>query len=261
MSTSVIMIYRLPAVPKRAVTVLTVAGLIAAGAIVFATQSSSAGTISVTNNELSGLRGVAVDSVHHELFTTNWQGAVDVIDFTGQRIGYVDGDDLSGGGGLALSADDSVLYVTVANKHEIAAVDTTTSKVIAEYPVGDSAMPQQIARAGHTLWFGWVTGAGTPTAGAGIGTLDLTDPTHTVTTWTQVGGTDLIQAPLLTADPGNPDRLALCDPNGGIAVRLVDVSTGTRSKSPAAPHRRPSPAWRSARTAPGCTTTAARAAP
>lgn len=222
-----ITIYKLPAVPKRAVTVLTVAGLIAAGAIVFATQSSSAGTISVTNTDLDGLNGVAVDSVHHELFTTNWQGAVDVIDFTGRRIGYVNGDDLSGGGGLALSADASTLYVTVANKHEIAAVNTTTYKVIAEYPVGDSVMPRQIARAGHTLWFGWVTALGAPAAGAGIGTLDLTDPTHTVTTWTQVGGTDLIQAPLLTADPGNPDRLALCDPNGGIAVRLIDVSTGT----------------------------------
>ncbi|AGL20894.1 YncE family protein [Actinoplanes sp. N902-109] len=113
--------------------------------------------------------------------------------------------------GLLLSADATTLYATLRGETSIIAYDAATLTETARYPLGAGIVPEQLALAGHTLWF---------TYGQSFGSLDLTD--GTVVTHEPLID---ISGPLIAADHG---RIAVTSGPGlsSGALYLFDA-TGT----------------------------------
>jgi hypothetical protein len=160
-----------------------------------------------------------VDGAHQHLYISGGS-VISVVDYTGKVVTRLTG--LSGVSDLQLSPDGSTLYAAVTGADKIVAFDTGTFTQTAEYPTGDGTAPRRIALTEGRIWFGygdqWESG---------LGEVDLTaDPA--AVTLDLAGDHDFAGAPMLYADPANPDTLVALD--GDISsgpIVVYDVSSGT----------------------------------
>ncbi|MFI2201860.1 YncE family protein [Streptomyces sp. NPDC020192] len=161
------------------------------------------------------------DAVHQQLFLADGDhNQIVVTDSTGRVTGTITG--LPQVKDLVLSPDDSTLYAAVYGADKIVAIDTAQLKQTAEYPTGAHTIPSHLAYADGKIWFGYGD-----QWDSGLGVVDLTAPTPTVTLDLNAGH-DYASPPKVYADPHNPGTLLALD--AGISsgpIIVYDVSSGT----------------------------------
>ncbi|MFC0600553.1 Ig-like domain repeat protein [Streptomyces palmae] len=170
---------------------------------------------------VSNADDMVVDGVHHLLYVSDTsQNKIVITDETGKVVATL--TDLPQVQDLELSPDSGTLYAAVAGADQIVAFDTATLNQTATYPTGDKTAPSQLVHVGGKLWFGYGTGAD-----SGLGAVDLTAPTPTVTL--DLGGDhDWAGPPALYADADNPGTLVALDKSTSAAPIVVyDVSGDT----------------------------------
>ncbi|UZK52740.1 hypothetical protein NEH16_00175 [Streptomyces drozdowiczii] len=168
---------------------------------------------------------MVVDGVHSRLFFSDpTRGAVVVTDFDGTVLKQVTG--LSGAAQLALSQDAATLYAALPGADTVAAVSTTTHKVLARYATGAGTAPRTLAVSGKHLWFGYgAEGAGD------IGSVDLTTA-HPVVTLGQATGDSWYSAPALATSAAAPGVLVAGERDVSPATFAVyDVHTATARRT------------------------------
>lgn len=158
-------------------------------------QASIGGGLS----SLPGFGSIVVDQVHKHLFISGGptSNSVVVTDFHGFSVKEIDGE--FGATGLALSADDSTLYVAESAGDAVSAVNTTTFAESAHYATPAQTCPTTLARTGQFLWIGY--GCADGTFSGGIARLDTAAATPAVGLGQQ-GSATFDGAPLLTSADG-----------------------------------------------------------
>ncbi|SDP00287.1 hypothetical protein [Actinacidiphila guanduensis] len=176
-----------------------------------ALAAGTAGTAAADSAKLlpaTSVGGMVVDGSHQRVYLSDpADGKLLVTDYSGTVQASLPG--LPGVTGLALSADSATLYAAVKGAHEIVAVDTSTYRSTASYPV-DGADPTALERLGDRLWFGYA---------GGLGSLDLSGDQPVVAL--DVDGGALGEHPLLAADPAAPNVLAA---ESDSALTVFDVT-------------------------------------
>jgi YVTN family beta-propeller protein len=148
--------------------------------------------------------------------------AVLATDHDGQVVKKVEG--LDGARGMAESADESTLYVALPNADAISVIDTATLTETRRISTGADTEPESLALAGGRLFFGYQA----TVFDAGIGSVTIAGETPAVTlddnpVW--------YGKPRLASSPGAPDRLVAAESQGGLGMRVYDVSSGTRQET------------------------------
>ncbi|WP_130331050.1 WD40 repeat domain-containing protein [Micromonospora kangleipakensis] len=133
---------------------------------------------------------------------------------------------LPGVAGLTLAADSSTLYAAVPNSHVIIAYSTTTYAETGRITLGDRIYPRDVVVAGGRLWFSYDDGG----ASGNFGSIDPASSAVTLHSFT--GISPYYGAPLIAANPGAPNLIALSDGSGTSGSRVVvyDVSAGSEQK-------------------------------
>ncbi|MEW2352548.1 hypothetical protein [Spirillospora sp. NPDC029432] len=170
------------------------AGLVAAGA----PAAARAGAVGETALPLPAYAAMVVDDRGKRVYVSGGpsSNAVLVTDFFGHVKKRIDGQ--YGASGMALSADGATLYVAQAAGDAISAIDTRTFAERARYPTGARTCPEQLARTGAAIWFGY--GCGESWNG-GIGRLDTAADPPAVTLDEQQG-VRYQRPPMLASDGG-----------------------------------------------------------
>ncbi len=161
------------------------------------------------------------DTAHGHLFISQGsssQNHILVTNLTGQQVATIAGQ--NGVTGLALSPDGSTLYAALGSSHAVTAIDTTTLKQTASYPVGNANTPVDVAVQSGKLWVSYDTGTA---GGAAIGDIDLSATTPAFQTQAAMGG--WYAAPEIAADPDGTGVLVAAEPSlSPSSVASYDVS-------------------------------------
>jgi len=201
-------------------TALTAAGSLLAGlAVALTSPATQASADSTTPLALTHYSHIAVDTVHGHLFFSQGAGtdSILVTDLDGSNPVTITGE--PGATGLALSSDDSTLYVALADGDAISAINTSTLTESARYPSGTGSAPGSVAFVDSKLWYSYG-----PVGDAGIGELDPAAAGPTVTPQPGMGTWEM--APLLA---GAADVLAAAQPGASspVLARTFNVSGST----------------------------------
>lgn len=155
--------------------------------------------------------------------------AVVAVGFDGQVVKTV--EHLDGARGIALSPDESTLYVALADADAIAAVDTSTLQETRRFATGAGTEPESLAMAGGRLWFSYGD-----TANGGIGSVTVAAPKPVVDpgvvpAWTWYG------KPILASSPAAPDLLVAGESAAMPGeMRVYDVTSGQTQEVAHNPH-------------------------
>ncbi len=205
------------------------AALVVAGGLaipVALSVSTAAATTSVVTLPIASYSQMLVDPVHQLLFITGGTGSDSVLvtNYSGQTVATIPGQ--PGATGLALSSDDSTVYVALAGGDAISAISTSTLTQTARYSTGAGTGPTYVAYTSGTIWFGY---NGPATGSAGIGSIDPSTSPATVTL--NATGDSWYAAPMVTASPDgelvagepgqSPNQLASYDVSSGTATVLA----------------------------------------
>ncbi|MBC3843000.1 hypothetical protein GXW82_30995 [Streptacidiphilus sp. 4-A2] len=158
-------------------TALAAAGSLLAGlAVALTSPAPQASADSTTSLALTHYSHIAVDTVHGRLFFSQGAGtdSILVTDLDGSNPVTI--PDEPGATGLALSSDDSTLYVALTDGDAISAINTSTLTESARYPSGAGSAPGSVAFVGGKLWYSYG-----PVGAAGIGEVDPTAAAPTAT--------------------------------------------------------------------------------
>ncbi|MFE9689849.1 TolB family protein [Micromonospora sp. NPDC005806] len=177
---------------------------------------------------LDSLGDLVVDGVHQRLIASDpTNGLIASTSYTGY-----DGSNgatitnLPGVAGLTLAADAATLYAAVPDSHVIVGYSTTTYAETARITLGDKIYPRDVVVAGGRLWFSYDDGV----ASGNFGSID--PASSTVTLHSSTGISPYYGAPLIAANPGAPNLIALSEGSrtSGSHVAVYDVSTGTEQQ-------------------------------
>jgi hypothetical protein len=165
-----------------------------------------------------------VDGVHQRVFfSDNYRDQIVVTDYAGKVVTVFTG--LPQVRDLDLSPDSGTLYAAVPGADRIVAFDTSQLVKVTEYVTGQDTEPAELAYAEGRLWFGYGD-----QWDSGLGAIDLTAETPTVTLGLAPAGHDWANQPMLLADPDNPGTLVAIDKYISSAPIVVyDISSGTPS--------------------------------
>ncbi|WP_157856350.1 lactonase family protein [Actinacidiphila yeochonensis] len=156
---------------------------------------------------------------HVYLSTEGQLPYVEVFDLDGNRVGEIDGQ--ADAGWMTLSPDGGTLYIAHAELGTISAVSTTTLQQTAVYRTGVGT--GHLAFVDGRLWFSYSGGA--QPEPNGIGSVDVGAQTPTVSLDPQWQWPDA--APIVLADPAEPDQLVVTTSFGDGGLGVFDVSTAT----------------------------------
>ena len=114
-------------------------------------QAVSAATS--TTLSLTSFADILVDDDNDHVFVTGGSGSssIVVLNFSGQVVTTITGE--AGAAGMALDADNSLLYVALSDGNEIAVIDTVTLAEVDRISLAPAAGPYSLALAGGRLWF------------------------------------------------------------------------------------------------------------
>ncbi|MDG5801566.1 Ig-like domain repeat protein [Streptomyces ossamyceticus] len=173
---------------------------------------------------VAGANDTVVDGVHQRVFFSDYyRDQIVVTDYAGKVVTVFTG--LPQVRDLDLSPDSGTLYAAVPGADRIVAFDTAQLVRSAEYPTGQDTEPAKLAYAEGRLWFGYGD-----QWDSGLGAIDLTAGTPTVTLGLAPAGHDWANQPMLLADPDNPGTLVAVDQHISSAPIVVyDISSGTPS--------------------------------
>ncbi|GGS27924.1 hypothetical protein GCM10010269_78200 [Streptomyces humidus] len=145
--------------------------------------------------------------------------AVVAVDFDGQVVKTI--EQLDGARAIALSPDESTLYVALPDADAVAAVDTATLQETRRFATGAGTDPESLAVAGGRLWF-----SHGDNADGGIGSITVADPEPVVDPgalpeWTWYG------KPMLASSTAAPGLLVAGETAASPGeMRVYDVSSG-----------------------------------
>jgi YVTN family beta-propeller protein len=104
---------------------------------------------------LPGYGAVAVDNTHKHVFISSGAtgNSIVVTDFSGHITKTINSE--PGAYGLALSGDDTKLYVGLSQGDGISVIDTTTLQQTTRLATGSQTCPTYIARTDTLFWYGY----------------------------------------------------------------------------------------------------------
>jgi hypothetical protein len=153
-----------------------------------------------TTLPITGFSNMVVDGAHRHVFVSGdaqSDSGVVVLDYDGRLVRTI--HHLPGADGLALSGDDTVLFVGLATRQKIVAIDTATLTRTTTYQLGaQSGCPDSLAMTAGRIWFTFTCGSEGPD---GLAWLDPV--TGIVTNDLEVFRYDA----LVAVSPGAPDLL------------------------------------------------------
>ena len=130
-------------------------GLSAVAAAIVLVLTGAQGAFATTSTPLSltSFADMVVDDDHGHVFVTGGSGSASVVvlNFSGQVVTTIMGE--AGAAGMALDADNSVLYVALSDGNEIAVIDTVTLSEVDRISLSPAAGAGSLALAGGRLWF------------------------------------------------------------------------------------------------------------
>jgi YVTN family beta-propeller protein len=169
---------------------------------------------------------IVADSAHGHLFISRGSSSLNeiiVANLAGKEVTTITGQ--NGVMGIALSPDGSTLYAALGSDHSVTAIDTTTLKQTASYPLGDANTPLDVAVQSGKVWVSYDTGT---VGAAAIGDIDLTATTPAFETQAAMGG--WYAAPELAADAEGTGVLVAAEPGmdpSSVASYNVTVDPAT----------------------------------
>jgi YVTN family beta-propeller protein len=191
-----------------------------------ALPTGSAQAATTTALPITSFYQMVVDSAHGHVFISRGSSSLNeiiVANLAGQEVSTITGQ--NGVMGIALSPDGSTLYAALGSDHSVTAIDTTTLKQTASYPLGDANTPLDVAVQSGKVWVSYDTG----TVGAAtIGDIDLTATTPAFETQAAMGG--WYAAPELAADAQDTGVLVAAEPGmspSSVASYNVTVDPAT----------------------------------
>src|ERR1700691_5159117 len=144
------------------------AGMMAASARAATSTATTAGQVAPAGTATPGIAPVSLpissfyqivaDPAQGYLFISAGSSSYNeilVTNLAGQEVGTITGQD--GVMGLALSADGSTLYAALSADHAVTAIDTSTLKQTASYPIPDADTLLDVAVQSGKVWVSYST--------------------------------------------------------------------------------------------------------
>lgn len=201
---------------------LRIGGLAVAvvGALLATVPAPANADSNVTLSSLSDVGAIRVDASHVFLTGGSGSSSVLVTDYAGTTVATITNQ--TGAYGMALSADQSTLYVALSGADAISVIDTATLTETTRYATGASTCPRHVELAGDKIWFSYGCSKGS----AEIGSIDPSTGPATVTL--AESGTSWYSPPILATSPGNTNLLVAGQQDlSPSSAKIYDVSTGS----------------------------------
>lgn len=131
--------------------VLSIVPLLVAG---LAVTSQTAHADATKDVGLTGFRDMVVDSAHGHVFISQGTSKVVVTNLAGKRLGAISG--LAGADGMALSDDDSHLFVALSGADAVAKVNAAhplAAGAVTTYSTGANTCPLDLAYTAGLVWY------------------------------------------------------------------------------------------------------------